>query len=162
MLVDKEERARKTVPSKPAWVSDRNLSFRVWGALEVLEEERANFIDGINSRDTARSKKRTTIRKKQIADYAGCSPSSLHNRNFSTGFQQSLDTANSRLEERLEERLKSLANIGMKDRRKSEILAELRSTSSELERIKKRQVSELVDKAFEQLPLRARRTLMLE
>lgn len=162
MLIENPDNAEEVVKDTPQWVSERNLSMRVWRALVQLEEEKSAQIGAIRDRNANIGKRVATISKRNIAKYADCSPSSLHNRVFSAGLQTSLAAAKRRLQEKLDKRLEQLASVGRKDRRKSEILTELRETSRQLREVEVRQISEVVDKVFERLPLRVRRRLMLD
>ena len=146
----------------PDWVTSGQLTERVWRSLQQLENEKAQFIGSIKERNVTAGKRRTTVSKREVADRAECSPSSLHNRLFSPGFELALKESNCRLTEILRARLRRLGNTGMKDRRKTEVLTKLRRTEKELKKLKNQQASKIVDEVFERLPLRVRRTLMLE
>jgi hypothetical protein len=162
MLIDKMASRELSNVTAPSWVSDKNLSGRVWTSLLAIAKEKQALIDGIKDRRIPPPKKVYQITKREIAIRAGCSPSSLHNRAFSYELTNHLGEVNAELKTQLDARVGKLTKVGKKDRKKSEILADLRTATSELKAAKRQNAKELVDEVFARLPLRTRRTLMLD
>lgn len=146
----------------PAWVNQTNVSFRAWIAMIEIFDAKQESILRSNAREGLNAKKDYQISQREIATRAGCNPSTLHNRRFSHEFRTMLATLNEELKEIRDKRKAALQKVGMKDRRKTEIVDELKRRSRELEDLRNRNTKEVVEEIFKKLPLRTRRALMLE
>ena len=162
MLIDKMANREPPNVAPPSWVSDKNLSGRLWKSLLTIAKEKQELIDAIKDRRRLPAKKVYRITKREIAIRADCSPSSLHNRGFSSELTSHLAEVNAELRARLDARVGKLTKVGKKDRKKSEILADLRTATRDLKVAREQNAKELVDEVFSRLPLRIRRTLMLD
>ena len=153
----------KPVINEPApyWVNSKNISARIWNAMLQLKAEKLECINAHRARADTFRKRDFSIRKRDISDIAECHPSSLYNRTFSAGFEESLDDLNAKLAHAKSCRLKHLRKVGRKGRRKEELLEEVRQLSAALDRQKNVNTTLMVDEIFERLPLKTRRALQL-
>lgn len=162
MLIDQLTPDEGDNKCPPPWVSSHNVSIHAWTSMIEIFEAKREMILREDNRLGSTAKKNYQITQKEIAKSANCDPSTLHNRRFSTGFRLTLSELNEELAQIRNDRIRSLKKVGLKDRRKSEILAESRRLARELEAQKQINTKKMVEEIFTRLPLRARRALMLE
>lgn len=162
MLVSKLASENRIDHETPSWVDSRNVSFRAWQCMLKLFEEKRQQI--LTSSDLAgmSAKRDYQISQREIAQLAGFHPSTMHNRHFTCDLKSSLSDLNKDLLNLRNDRYSKLRKVGMKDKRKSEIVEEVRRLARSLEKERDTNIKEIVEDMFASLPLRARRVLMLE
>lgn len=162
MLIEQlsPETAGKCNP--PSWTNSKNVSLRAWTSMVEIFEAKKEKILQSNDRAGISLKREYQITQKEIAESVNCHPSTLHNRQFSKGFQSLLSELNEELVRLRNDRSNRLRKVGLKDRRKSEILEEAKRLARDLETQQQLDTKEIVEEVFTRLPLKVRRVLMLE
>lgn len=155
-LVDDSE-----LPERPPWALESGLAGRIWEASIVLKSEKLQKISGHAVRSEIARKKDYLIFKSEIAARAGCGASSLYNRNFTHCFESHLHETNGQLEAAKNQRVRTLKSVGKKDRRRDELIADIRTMERELHELRSLNTKLMVDEVFERLPLQVRRALSL-
>ncbi len=145
----------------PSWARNGDLAERIWAALSELRSEKLEKVAKHTARSDIARKKDYLIFKSEVVARAGCSASSIYNRDFSQGFESHLRRTNCELEAAKDRRVRSLKSVGRKDRRRDELVADIRAMERELESLRTQNTKKMVDEIFARIPLKVRRVLSL-
>ena len=148
-------------PERPSWTLESDLAGRLWEATVFLKSEKLQSISSHTARREMVRKGDYQIFKTEIATRAGCAATSLYNRRFSVYFEAHLHETNKQLEAAMNQRVRSLKSVGKKDRRRDELVADIRALERELQELRSQKTRLMVDEIFERLPLKVRRALSL-
>lgn len=164
-LIKKRVNDKKNNPPLPAWVSDKNITLKVYELVNMLKDERLQYIKNHNARADYQKKKLYQITVSEIAKTLHVASSTLTSKSkYAPGLTAYLESVNQELEAAKEIKLethKRTLTAGTNKRKKDEVVSELQQTRDELEELKKRNALDQATHVLKSLPLPIKRTLGL-
>jgi hypothetical protein len=164
-LIKKLVNDKKNNPARPNWVSDTNITVRVFELINKLKVERLQYIQNHNSKADYQKKKLYRITVSEIASTLDVASSTLTAKSkYAPGLKAYLENVNQELEDAKEKKLEThrrTLSAGTNKRKKDELVSELQNARGELEKLKKRNALDQATNVLKALPLPIKRTLGL-
>lgn len=164
-LIKKRVNDKKNNPHNPSWVSDTNITLKVYELINKLKSERLQYIQNHNNKTDYQKKKLYQITVLEIAKTLQVASSTLTSKSkYAPGLTAYLESVNQELEEAKEKKLEThrrTLSAGTHKRKKDEVVSELQNTRGELEELKKRNALDQATRVLKALPLPIKRTLGL-
>jgi hypothetical protein len=162
-LIERKANQISSIKKIPPWVSDSNITLIAYKATMELMDEKLNYIKSSNNLSDFRVKKNYQISANSVANKISVATTTLiSTSSYSKNFSCFLNDINNQLENekniKLARRQKTIG-AGVKQRKKEQILLDLRSTQEELKTLKLKNAEDQVNIIFKSLSLPIRRKL---
>ncbi len=146
----------------PAWVTEKNSSFKAYEAINALKVKKRQFIRRHNLKSQFIRKSDYQITKAEVARMVDAKPQPLFNSvTYSDALSRYLDNVNHELEET---KLRKIAKNkgGLRVRQKEELVKELQAANKEKKDLLLETVDAVYERTLMKLPLDVKRKLKLE
>lgn len=161
-FLDADDLSEQGKEQLPAWVSEKNSSFKAYEAINVLKIQKKQFIRRHSLKSQFIKKSSYKISKAEVARIVMAKPQPLFNSvTYSDALSRYLDNVNQELEE---VKLRKIAKNkgGLRVKHKEELVKELQVVNKENKDLLMETVEAVYERTLNNLPLDVKRKLKIE